>query len=166
VYRGRAVWEHDRLVFSGSAERISFADGRVTAEKVVGGELHEPVDPLAGAMRKPSHMTSGELSRVSAGSGSDTERQMYSVALEKRRTTPFVPLVIAIFTAPFSLSLSRKGKAATVGYAVGLWLLFTGVSSVFEQFGLSGSVSPSIAVWSPLVIFAAVGIYLLTRVRT
>jgi lipopolysaccharide export LptBFGC system permease protein LptF len=77
-----------------------------------------------------------------------------------------LPFVIALFTAPFALSLNRKGKAATVGYAVGLWLVFMAVTSVFEQFGLNGTLPASIAVWGPLSLFGMLGIYLLSRVRT
>src|SRR5438093_11532321 len=97
-------------------------------------------------------------------SESDMERRNFGVALEKRYATLFLPFVIALFTAPFALSLSRKGKAVTVGYAVGLWLLFTGTSTVFEQFGLNGFLSPASAVWSPLLIFALFGVYLLSKV--
>ena len=79
------------------------------------------------------------------------------VALEKKYTTLFLPFVMALFTAPFSLSLSRIGKAVTIGYAIGLWLLFTGTTSVFEQLGLNGLLSPPLAVWSPLVIFSMFG---------
>jgi lipopolysaccharide export system permease protein len=71
-----------------------------------------------------------------------------------------------LFTAPFALSLNRKGKALTVGYAVGLWLLYMGVTAAFDQFGLSGALPPEAAVWGPLILFAMLGAYLLTRVRT
>ena len=54
----------------------------------------------------------------------------------------------------------------TIGYAVGLWLLYTGVTNVFEQVGLNGLLSPLLAVWSPLAIFSLIGVYLLSKVRT
>jgi lipopolysaccharide export LptBFGC system permease protein LptF len=88
------------------------------------------------------------------------------VAVAKKQAVLFLPIVIGLFTAPFALSLRRKGKAITVGYAVGLWLLFTGITGVFEQFGLSGNLSAELAVWTPLFVFAAFGIYLLTKIRT
>ena len=91
---------------------------------------------------------------------------MLAVAIQRRYSTVLLPLIIALFTAPFSLSLSRYGKAATVGYAVGLWLMFTGISSVCEQLGLSGQLSPVLAIWSPLAIFGLFGVFLLSRVKT
>ena len=74
--------------------------------------------------------------------------------------------MISLFTAPFALSLNRKGKAATVGYAVALWLLYMGVTSAFDQFGLTGALPPAVAVWGPVALFAMLGIFLLSRVRT
>ena len=112
------------------------------------------------------HLDTAAIKRELASSNSDSERRTLAVAVQDRRATPFLPFVIALFTAPFALSLSRKGKAATIGYAIGLWLLFTGLSSVFEQLGLNGELTPVLAIWSPLAIFTFLGIFLLTKVRT
>ena len=99
-------------------------------------------------------------------SGSDFERRRFAVALEQRYTTLVLPFVIVLFTAPFAFSLNRKAKAGRVGYSIVLWLLFTGLAALFEQFGLIGSLSPAAAVWSPLLIFTMFGIYLLSKVKT
>ncbi len=88
------------------------------------------------------------------------------MALQKRYSSLLLPFVIALFTAPFSLSLSRKGKVITVGYAVGLWLLYTGTTSIFEQMGMNGVLSPGISVWSPILMFSMLGVYLVAKVRT
>ena len=99
-------------------------------------------------------------------SESESERRSFAVAFEKKYTTLFLPFVITLFTAPFALSLSRKGRVVTVGYAVGVWLMFMGVVSTFEQFGLNGYLAPMFAVWSPLFLFSIIGVFLLSRVRT
>jgi lipopolysaccharide export LptBFGC system permease protein LptF len=99
-------------------------------------------------------------------SEAEIERRSFGIALGKKYSVAFLPFIIALFTAPFALSLSRKGKAAMVGYAVGLWLVFIGLSSTFEQFGLNGQLSPEIAVWAPLAVFALLGVFLLSRVKT
>ncbi|MBK8304960.1 MAG: LptF/LptG family permease [Chloracidobacterium sp.] len=115
---------------------------------------------------KPSQLRAGEVKKQIASSESEVERRNLSVALEKKYTTLLLPFIMALFAAPFALSLSRKGNVVTVGYSIGLWLLFTGTNSVFEQLGLNGPLSPTLAVWSPLVIFSMFGVYLLTKVRT
>ncbi len=167
VYRADlAQWSGGRVRFIGSVEKNDLRDGKISSDTATGGELIESLNPFAEIREKPSHLNSTELKGQIATADSELDRRNLTVGLEKKYTTLFLPFVMALFTAPFSLSLSRKGKAATVGYAIGLWLLFTGTSTVFEQLGLNGFLSPALAVWSPLVIFSLFGIYLLSKVKT
>jgi lipopolysaccharide export LptBFGC system permease protein LptF len=167
VYRvAEARWKDGRLVFETPAERDEVVDGRVVTSTEQGGEVALEIDPLETQREAPSHLNTTALKRELGSANSESDRRSLAVAIEDRHATPLLPLVIALFTAPFSLSLSRKGKAATIGYAVALWLVFTGLSSVFEQLGLNGEISPALAIWSPLVIFTFLGIFLLTKVRT
>jgi lipopolysaccharide export LptBFGC system permease protein LptF len=115
---------------------------------------------------KPSHLDRRETAEQIKASESEIERRNLEVALEKKYTTLFLPFVITLFTAPFALSLSRKGRVVTVGYAIGVWLLFMGTTITFEQFGLSGYIAPTFAVWSPLFLFAIIGAFLISKVRT
>ncbi len=124
------------------------------------------MNPFVEIRTKPNHLNSAELKQQIAVADSELERRNLSVGLEKKYTVLFLPLVMSLFTAPFALSLSRKGKAATVGYAILLWLLFTGTTTIFEQIGLNGLLSPALAVWSPLLIFTFLGVFLLSKVRT
>lgn len=167
IYRSdQAEWREGRIRFIGPVERSDLRNGKIQGEMQQGGDLPEPLNPFAGIGSKPNHVNSEGLRRQLDQVESEGDRRAIEVTLQKRYTTFLLPLVIALFTAPFALSLSRKGKAATVGYAVFLWLLFTGTSSVFEQFGVSGSLEPAVAIWSPLAIFAFLGVFLLSRVRT
>ncbi len=167
VYRSKTgVWEKGTVTLRGDVERDGIHSGKIEAAVVKGTDLSEPVNPFAGLRAKPSQLTVGELKQQLAAADAETEQRSLGVALEKKYATLVLPFVIALFTAPFSLSLSRTGKALTVGYAVGLWLLFTGAGNVFDQLGLSGYLPPSLAVWSPLAIFSLFGIYLLSKVRT
>lgn len=167
VYRSqKARWAVGNVIFDGKVEVSEMNDGRISTSLAEGRALSEPLNPFVELRTKPTHLTSSELERQIAAADSETEQRNLTVALARKYTTPFLPFVMALFTAPFSLSMSRKGKAVTVGYAIGLWLLFTGTSGIFEQMGLNGLLRPSIAVWSPLVIFSLIGIYLLSKVRT
>ncbi len=167
VYRAKnAVWERGKISFAGNVEKSYMRDGRIETENSTGGEVAEAQDPFLGLRAKPSQLSTGEVKKQIASSESDVERRNLSVALEKKYTTLFLPFIMALFAAPFALSLSRKGNVVTVGYSIGLWLLFTGTNSVFEQLGLNGLLSPTLAVWSPLLIFSMFGVYLLTKVRT
>ncbi len=167
VYRiPYAVWDRGRVVSSGEAEKLDLRNGKVVKSVQQGVEIEEESNPLGDTRNKPNHLNSEETKGQAANSGSHAERRSFEIALEKKYSTPFLPFIIALFTAPFALSLSKKGKAATTGLAVGYWLTFLGVASVFEQLGLSGALPASLAVWGPLFLFVTVGIFMLSRIRT
>lgn len=167
VYRARsAFWARDRLRLGPDAMRNLLGDGKIALVSAAGLEIMETANPFAEIRTKPSHLTIDETRQQLENSESVLERRSFSVALDKKHTTIVLPFIIALFTAPFALSLSRKGKVITVGYAVGLWLVFMAVTSVFEQLGGSGYLSSGMAIWSPLVLFSMLGVFLLSRVKT
>lgn len=165
---GRAVWEKGGIKFSGDADKTSWIDGTPQAETILQPNfiLTENYNPFNQIVDKPNHLNTGDTREQLKNAESESERRTFAVALEKKYATPFLPLIVILFTAPFALSLSRRRKVITIGYAVGLWLLFTGFSSVFEQFGINGLLLPKVAVWCPLILFAFLGAYLLSKVRT
>lgn len=162
----RAVWENDRIRFVGEAKKTDLVDNKIVQSSLDAVELAAAANPFIEVRRKPSHLNAGETKRQMNNSEADVEQRSFGVALQKKYSTAVLPLVIALFTAPFALSLNRKGKVVTVGYAVGIWLILMGVTSMFEQFGLNGTISPAAAVWGPLMLFAMLGVYLMTKVRT
>jgi lipopolysaccharide export LptBFGC system permease protein LptF len=111
-------------------------------------------------------MNSSETARKLRASDAVSEYRAFATALHKKYATPLIPLLITLFTAPFALSLDRRGKVVTVGLAVAVWLVFLAVSTGFEQAALGGSVPPAVAVWAPLAGFSAFGLYLISRIRT
>ena len=161
-----AAWKKDRIVFLGDATKVELNAGKPSTSGVANGELADDSNPFTETIKKPSYLTVNQTKEQIAHSESEVEQRTFAVSLEKKYTTLFLPFIIALFTAPFALSLSRKGKVVTVGYAVGLWLLFMGVTNVFEQFGLNGFLAPAFAVWTPLMLFSMLGIYLLSKVKT
>ncbi len=167
IYRStKAIWEKDKIKFAGNAEKQVLNGGKVETIQIENGEIEEATNPFNNFNEKPSHLNRRQTKEQIADSESDTERRNLEVALEKKYTTLFLPFVITLFTAPFALSLSRKGRVVTVGYAVCVWLLYMGVTITFEQFGLNGYIPPRFAVWSPLILFSIFGIYLVSKVRT
>jgi lipopolysaccharide export LptBFGC system permease protein LptF len=167
VYRAEsASWGADVIKFTGTAEKTVLEGNIVSIKDVSGGEVQNAENPMIDIRGKPSQLNILETIERIERSDSAVEKRSFMVALEKKYSTAILPFVIALFTAPFALSLSRKGKAVTVGFAVGLWLLFMGTTAVFEQLGNAGSIGPPAAVWGPLVLFALLGVYLMTRVKT
>ncbi len=161
-----ARWSGDRIILDGNVRKSALSNGKVVNSMQQSGEVLASSDPFKEVRKKPSQLSVREARSRRDSSESDLERDLFSVAIERKWATLVLPFIISLFTAPFALSLNRKGKAATVGYAVGLWLVFMATTSVFEQFGLNGMLPPKVAVWAPLSLFAMLGVYLLSRVRT
>lgn len=160
-----AIWQANQIALT-ETEKTVVNNQALETQKLANIELAEAENPFNNLNQKPSYLTSSETKTQLKEAESETEARSLEVALQKKYTTPFLPFIIALFTAPFALSLSRKGKVLTVGYAVGLWLVFIGISSSFEQAGLSGNIFPTLAVWTPLFLFSMIGVYLFSKVRT
>ena len=167
IYRSvSARWASDRIILEGEVRKSSLVDGRVMNSIYQNAEVSAASDPFKEVRKKPSQLSVAEVRSRIDSSESELEKNLFSVSLERKWATIVLPFVITLFTAPFALSLNRKGKAVTVGYAVGLWLVFMAATSIFEQFGLNGTLLPMIAVWAPLALFAMFGLFLLSKVRT
>lgn len=167
IYRGgEAVWKQNIIMFQGTTEKIKLVEGLAESETISDARIADNYNPFGNLYDKPSVLNISQTKEKLQNTESELEQRNFEVALEKKYTTLVLPLIITFFTAPFALTLSRKSKVITVGYAVGIWLLFLGVSNFFEQYGLNGYISSQMAVWSPLAIFSIIGIILLSKVRT
>lgn len=167
VYRSDAArWNAGQIEFLSPLRVTQLRDGRVENFVQPGGKITVSSNPFRETLKKPAHLSLAETIERARVSESEAEQRLFELAAAKKWSTLVLPFVVALFTAPFSLSLGRKGKVLTIGYAVALWLCFMSATSVFEQLGQSGLLSGSIAVAAPLLIFASIGIFFLSRVRT
>jgi lipopolysaccharide export LptBFGC system permease protein LptF len=89
-----------------------------------------------------------------------------ALALQRKYTTPFGALVMALIGMPLALSFGRKGAVIALCVAVGVSVAYLGVGGGFQQLGNYGLLPPAVAAWSPPIIFAAAGTYFLSRLRT
>ena len=92
--------------------------------------------------------------------------QPLSVALWRRLTEPFLPLVMMTVGAPLAFIFGRRGTILALCVAIGVGLLFLGVMSLTQHVGANGLIAPYIAALSPPVLFSGAGIYLLSRTQT
>ncbi len=161
-----AYWNDGKLTAAAAGQVFQITENNVAMKELPAGEAIESPDLFIRERKKPNQLTIVETRERVQNTSSEVERRMFAVSLEKKYVTLILPFVVALFTAPFAISLGRKGKVASVGYAVGLWLVFMGVTAAFEQFGINGAIAPWIAVWAPMLIFTAAGLFLLSRVRT
>ncbi len=162
----QAVWKDKILSFYNGVKQTKFENTQATIERSQSLDLEVESNPLQQVAGKPSHLNSEQLKKMFDETESDIEKRRIAVDLERKNITPFLPLLVMLLTVPFALSLNRRGKVASVGIAIGLWLIFLGFANTFENFGVNGSLLPQIAVWSPLVLFGLLGGFLLTKLKT
>jgi LPS export ABC transporter permease LptG len=89
------------------------------------------------------------------------------VQLEKKFAFPLMTLVMAILAVPFSLRSGRRGGAlAGMATAIGIAVVYIVVSGLFEAMGNANQLPPTLAAWSPDLLFALTGGYLILKVPT
>ncbi|GAC1433089.1 MAG: hypothetical protein NVS1B11_00590 [Terriglobales bacterium] len=172
IYADRAYWD-DRLELwvgtqgwrrsvNGSAiqDFRSFDVATLTA-------MTEPPTYFKKEVKQSSEMNYEELRRYIHDlqqSGFDVVR--LRVQLQKKLAFPFITVVMAVLAVPFSLSTGKRGAITGVAVAVGIAVVYSVVSGLFEAMGNMSQLPPALAAWSPDLIFGMVGGYLILRVPT
>jgi lipopolysaccharide export system permease protein len=117
--------------------------------------------------QKPSELDASALSAyINSLRARGEDTQALSSFLERKRAEPFSPLVMAFVASPLALAFGRKSAVSALCVAVVIGLVYWGLTSGFQQMGGNGLLPPKVAAWSPPFIFAAVGMYFLSKVRT
>jgi LPS export ABC transporter permease LptF/LPS export ABC transporter permease LptG len=97
-------------------------------------------------------------------SGFDTRK--LNVQLDLKLAYPAIALVMALLGMPFAFSTGKRGGVAGFAVAIGIAVLYMGASSLFEAMGDVGMLPSALAAWSPDLLFALAGGYLLLRTPT
>ncbi len=114
-----------------------------------------------------SEMNFNELATYIKGlrqSGFDTMR--LRVQLNRKLAYPLITLVMAVLAVPFALSMGRRGSLAGIAIAIGVAIAYFMVDGTFEAMGNVNMLPAMLAAWSPDLVFALVGGYLLLRTPT
>jgi len=116
---------------------------------------------------KPSQLSAKELkSYLNAARKRGMDVSALAVALQRKYAGPFGIVIMAFIGMPLAVSFGRKGTVIALCAAVVVGIAYWAVGGGFQQLGNHGLLRPSVAGWSPLLIFAAAGTYFLSRVRT
>ncbi|HVR23988.1 MAG TPA: LptF/LptG family permease [Candidatus Polarisedimenticolia bacterium] len=130
-------------------------------------ELSEAPSYFKKEVKQYSEMNYEELHhyiRDLQQSGFDVVR--LRVQLNKKLSFPLITLIMAVLAVPFSLSAAKKGAITGVAIAVGIAVVYTVVSRLFEAMGDLSQLPPALAAWSPDLIFALVGAYMILKIPT
>jgi lipopolysaccharide export system permease protein len=125
-----------------------------------------PTDMMAKP-RSPQEMRYRELTRFIGAlerSGGDANSLRVERAL--KIAIPITCIIIALFGAPLATSTQRGGAAYGVGVSLAITVVFLMMVQLTKAIGSKGIMPPDLAAWVPSAIFAALGLVLLTRVRT
>jgi LPS export ABC transporter permease LptG len=116
---------------------------------------------------KPSQLSAKDLDRyLDAAKQRGIDVSSMAVALQRKYAGPFSIIIMALIGMPLAVSFGRKGTVIALCVAVVIGISYWAVGGGFQQLGNHGLLRPTVAGWSPLLIFAAAGTYFLSRVRT
>lgn len=172
VYAARAHWEDDlhNWVFeqgwSRSFQGAAIEDFR-TFDVSTFAELSEPPAYFKKEVKQSSEMNYSELSQYIDDlqqSGFDVVR--LRVQLHKKFAYPLIVLVMAVLAIPFAFSAGRRGALSGVATALGIGIVYWITAGLFEALGNINQLPPALAAWSPDLLFALIGGYLILKVPT
>jgi LPS export ABC transporter permease LptG/LPS export ABC transporter permease LptF len=97
-------------------------------------------------------------------SGFDTMR--LRVALWHKLAYPLIAVIMAMLAIPFALSMGRRGSLTGIAVAIAVALAYWVVDGLFGAMGNVNYLPAALAAWSPDILFALTGGYLLLRTPT
>ena len=130
-------------------------------------EITEQPEYFKREARQSQEMSFGELKRYIASlrqSGFDTKR--LSVQLNRKLAFPLITLVMAVLAIPFALSMGKRGSLTGIAAAIGMAVAYWAIDGTFEALGNVNMLPALLAAWSPDLLFALMGAYLLLRTPT
>jgi LPS export ABC transporter permease LptG/LPS export ABC transporter permease LptF len=130
-------------------------------------EIREQPSYFKKEDRQSQEMSYAELAAYTDDlkqSGFDTTR--LRVQLNRKISYPLITLVMAVLAIPFSLLAGKRGSLAGMGAALGIAIAYWVVAGIFENLGDVNTLPAFLAAWSPDILFAIAGSYLLLRSPT
>jgi len=172
MYAARVFWNEGTgaWVFENGWER-SF-DGSVQTQfrefrRTAFAEVQEEPSYFKKESLQSQEMNFGQLDRYIRDlrqSGFDTMR--LRVALWHKLSYPLIAIVMAILAIPFALSMGRRGSLTGIAVAIAVALAYWVIDGLFGAMGNVNYLPAALAAWTPDILFALTGGYLLLRTPT
>lgn len=172
IYADRASWDGrlHRWVCSSGWER-SFDGAAIhdyrPFEVATFNSVSEPPDYFKKEVKQSLEMNYEQLRRyIHDLQQSGFEVVKLKVQLQKKIAFPVITFVMGVLAIPFALSAGKRGAMAGVATAIAIAVVYSVLSGLFEAMGNISQLPPVLAAWSPDVIFALIGGYLILKVPT
>ena len=160
---GEWVWEQGTIRDICGVDECKVRDFTVTALP----EITEKPEDFLKEVRQNQQMNYKELASYVDDlqrSGFDTVR--LRVQYYKKFAVPAFALIMALISVPFAFMVGTRGAMAGIGFSLAVAVSYLGIAQLFEQMGNVGYLPPAAAAWSPDVLFALAGLYLMARMRS
>ncbi len=172
IFASRAFWDarHSSWTFENGWARDF--DGPLqtqykTFHFISFAEIHEEPGYFTKESLQSQEMNFGQLDRYIRDlrqSGFDTMR--LRVALWHKLAYPLIAIIMAMLAVPFALTMGRRGSLTGIAVAIAVALAYWMVDGLFGAMGNVNYLPAAVAAWSPDLLFALTGGYLLLRTPT
>jgi LPS export ABC transporter permease LptG/LPS export ABC transporter permease LptF len=88
------------------------------------------------------------------------------VQFYRKFSMPAFALIMSLIAAPFGFMVGNRGAMAGIGVSIVIAISYLALGSLFEKLGDVSLMPPSMAAWSPDVVFSLAGVYLMMRMRS
>ncbi|HEV3199661.1 MAG TPA: LptF/LptG family permease [Bryobacteraceae bacterium] len=88
------------------------------------------------------------------------------VQLYRKFSVPLFALIMAMISVPFGFLVGNRGAMTGIGVSMAIGIAYLGLDPLFTEMGNVNQLSPRVAAWSPDLLFALTGLYLLLRMRS
>jgi lipopolysaccharide export system permease protein len=151
-----------RIMSTGDDPGLTFAFDSMTHRALV----ETPAELLAEP-KAPEEMRYAELGRYIDAldrSGGDSRKLKVDRAL--KIAVPATCLIIVIFAAPLAITGPRTSAAYGVALSLAVTIFFLLMVQLSRAVGTGGLLPPTLAAWTPNILFGATGLWMLKRAPT
>ena len=134
-----------------------------------GGDIvvNESPDYFGTERRLPEEMSANELrAHIEILEMRGFDASQYRTDLQQKFAFPAIVFVLALVGIPFGFRMGRQGTLSGVAVALALTVLFWLAFVFFRAAGQAGFLPPTIAAWSPHVLFLALSAFITAGLRT
>src|SRR5688572_13862464 len=165
AYRPRDGWK----IASGTMHVLTDSLNNITYvfDSARDNRFTELPQDLMVTPKAPQDMNFKELGRfIGAMESSGADVNVLKVERMLKIVVPITSVIILLFAASLATSTQRGGAAYGVGLALGTTVIFIFLVQLTKGLGGNGILPPTLAAWTPSIVFGVAGAILFARVRT